>query len=188
MWLCFVPQTLYSMCFKAEWSYECTKLNYTIGEVLLSFYTAELEKQKGVVRPSISQSSGLKKETGNGNLSRTSLDDSYAMGEGLKRSALSSSLRDLSDAGEVTDRTVLCCASRHSLTFCKITVERWTLALNWCLSFQLYASLTLAYKASRTLTNISLRVRLFSPRCNWTITQFTSCDFFSPCLACCFQL
>ncbi|XP_051531166.1 IQ motif and SEC7 domain-containing protein 1-like isoform X1 [Myxocyprinus asiaticus] len=61
---------------------------------------SELEKQKGVVRPSISQSSGLKKETGNGNLSRTSLDDSYAVGEGLKRSALSSSLRDLSDAGK----------------------------------------------------------------------------------------
>lgn len=70
---------------------------------LTSFYAAELEKQKGVVRPSISQSSGLKKETGNGNLSRTSLDDSYAMGEGLKRSALSSSLRDLSDAGECAD-------------------------------------------------------------------------------------
>ncbi|XP_030633127.1 IQ motif and SEC7 domain-containing protein 1 isoform X2 [Chanos chanos] len=61
---------------------------------------SELEKQKGVVRPSMSQSSGLKKETGNGNLSRASLDDSYAMGEGLKRSALSSSLRDLSDAGK----------------------------------------------------------------------------------------
>lgn len=61
--------------------------------------TAELEKQKGVVRPSMSQSSGLKKETGNGNLSRASLDDSYAVGEGLKRSALSSSLRDLSEAG-----------------------------------------------------------------------------------------
>ncbi|XP_017306111.1 IQ motif and SEC7 domain-containing protein 1 isoform X7 [Ictalurus punctatus] len=60
---------------------------------------SELEKQKGVVRPSISQSSGLKKDAGNGNLSRASLDDSYAMGEGLKRSALSSSLRDLSDAG-----------------------------------------------------------------------------------------
>lgn len=64
-------------------------------------WTAELEKQKGVVRPSISQSSGLKKETGNGNLSRASLDDSYAIGEGLKRSALSSSLRDLSDAGTI---------------------------------------------------------------------------------------
>ncbi|KAJ8259718.1 hypothetical protein GJAV_G00172620 [Gymnothorax javanicus] len=61
---------------------------------------SELEKQKGVVRPSMSQSSGLKKEAGNGNLSRGSLDDSYAMGEGLKRSALSSSLRDLSEAGK----------------------------------------------------------------------------------------
>uniref|UniRef100_A0A3Q4HZ90 IQ motif and Sec7 domain ArfGEF 1b n=1 Tax=Neolamprologus brichardi TaxID=32507 RepID=A0A3Q4HZ90_NEOBR len=62
---------------------------------------SELEKQKGVVRPSMSQSSGLKKDAGNGNLSRASLDDSYAIGEGLKRSALSSSLRDLSDAGKV---------------------------------------------------------------------------------------
>ncbi|XP_068598029.1 IQ motif and SEC7 domain-containing protein 1 isoform X2 [Brachionichthys hirsutus] len=61
---------------------------------------SELEKQKGVVRPSMSQSSGLKKDTGNGNLSRASLDDSYAIGEGLKRSALSSSLRDLSEAGK----------------------------------------------------------------------------------------
>lgn len=61
--------------------------------------TAELEKQKGVVRPSMSQSSGLKKESGNGNMNRASLDDTYAMGEGLKRSALSSSLRDLSEAG-----------------------------------------------------------------------------------------
>lgn len=73
------------------------------------FFTAELEKQKGVVRPSISQSSGLKKDTGNGNLSRTSLDDSYAIGEGLKRSALSSSLRDLSDAGECTDPHDMMC-------------------------------------------------------------------------------
>ncbi|TDH14426.1 hypothetical protein EPR50_G00044740 [Perca flavescens] len=61
---------------------------------------SELEKQKGVVRPSMSQSSAMKKDTGNGNLSRGSLDDSYAVGEGLKRSALSSSLRDLSDAGK----------------------------------------------------------------------------------------
>ncbi|XP_077948629.1 IQ motif and SEC7 domain-containing protein 1 isoform X12 [Gasterosteus aculeatus] len=60
---------------------------------------SELEKQKGVVRPIMSQCSGLKKDTGNGNLSRGSLDDSYAVVEGLKRSALSSSLRDLSDAG-----------------------------------------------------------------------------------------
>ncbi|XP_072512442.1 IQ motif and Sec7 domain ArfGEF 1a isoform X2 [Salminus brasiliensis] len=62
---------------------------------------SELEKQKGVVRPSMSQSmSGLKKEAGNGTMSRASLDDTYAMGEGLKRSALSSSLRDLSEAGK----------------------------------------------------------------------------------------
>uniref|UniRef100_A0A8B9HHW6 IQ motif and Sec7 domain ArfGEF 1 n=1 Tax=Astyanax mexicanus TaxID=7994 RepID=A0A8B9HHW6_ASTMX len=59
---------------------------------------SELEKQKGVVRPTMSQSmSGLKKEAGNGTMSRASLDDTYAMGEGLKRSALSSSLRDLSE-------------------------------------------------------------------------------------------
>uniref|UniRef100_A0A8C5HA64 IQ motif and SEC7 domain-containing protein 1-like n=1 Tax=Gouania willdenowi TaxID=441366 RepID=A0A8C5HA64_GOUWI len=63
---------------------------------------SELEKQKGVVvvRPSMSQTSGLKKDTGNGNVGRGSLDDGYAIGEGLKRSALSSSLRDLSDAGK----------------------------------------------------------------------------------------
>ncbi|KAG8430284.1 hypothetical protein GDO86_018072 [Hymenochirus boettgeri] len=60
----------------------------------------ELEKQKGVVRPSMSQSSSLKKESGNGALNRACLDDSYATGEGLKRSALSSSLRDLSEAGK----------------------------------------------------------------------------------------
>ncbi|XP_069795909.1 IQ motif and SEC7 domain-containing protein 1 isoform X4 [Narcine bancroftii] len=61
---------------------------------------SELEKQKGVVRPSISQASGLKKEPGIGTRNRTSLDDSYATGEGLKRTALSSSLRDLSEAGK----------------------------------------------------------------------------------------
>uniref|UniRef100_A0A8C5QLR7 IQ motif and Sec7 domain ArfGEF 1 n=1 Tax=Leptobrachium leishanense TaxID=445787 RepID=A0A8C5QLR7_9ANUR len=61
---------------------------------------SELEKQKGVVRPSMSQCSSLKKESGNGALNRTCLDDSYATGEGLKRSALSSSLRDLSEAGK----------------------------------------------------------------------------------------
>ncbi|XP_077308294.1 IQ motif and SEC7 domain-containing protein 1 isoform X4 [Lithobates pipiens] len=65
-----------------------------------SKYKAELEKQKGVVRPSMSQCSSLKKESGNGTLNRTCLDDSYATGEGLKRSALSSSLRDLSEAGK----------------------------------------------------------------------------------------
>ncbi|XP_041417811.1 IQ motif and SEC7 domain-containing protein 1 isoform X2 [Xenopus laevis] len=63
-------------------------------------YKAELEKQKGVVRPIMSQSSSLKKESGNSALNRACLDDSYASGEGLKRSALSSSLRDLSEAGK----------------------------------------------------------------------------------------
>ncbi|XP_042736391.1 IQ motif and SEC7 domain-containing protein 1 isoform X6 [Lagopus leucura] len=63
-------------------------------------YKAELEKQKGVVRPSMSQCSSLKKDSGNGTLNRACLDDSYATGEGLKRSALSSSLRDLSEAGK----------------------------------------------------------------------------------------
>ncbi|KAJ8333360.1 hypothetical protein SKAU_G00422560 [Synaphobranchus kaupii] len=57
---------------------------------------SELERQKGVVRPGVTQGGGLRKE-GGGNLSRGSLDDTYAMGEGLKRTALSSSLRDLSD-------------------------------------------------------------------------------------------
>lgn len=66
---------------------------------------AELEKQKGVVRPSMSQCSSLKKESGNGTLSRACLDDSYASGEGLKRSALSSSLRDLSEAGKSWAKT-----------------------------------------------------------------------------------
>ncbi|XP_036304548.1 IQ motif and SEC7 domain-containing protein 1 isoform X5 [Pipistrellus kuhlii] len=61
---------------------------------------SELEKQKGVVRPSMSQCSSLKKESGTGTLNRACLDDSYASSEGLKRSALSSSLRDLSEAGK----------------------------------------------------------------------------------------
>uniref|UniRef100_A0A3B4CYC2 SEC7 domain-containing protein n=1 Tax=Pygocentrus nattereri TaxID=42514 RepID=A0A3B4CYC2_PYGNA len=82
---------------------------------------SELEKQKGVVRPSMSQSmSGLKKEAGNGTMSRASLDDTYAMGEGLKRSALSSSLRDLSEAGEfqcgTTDLDVFICVKAKTGT------------------------------------------------------------------------
>lgn len=52
-----------------------------------------------MMRPNASPSSGPK-DTVNGTLTRTSLEDAYTMGEGLKRSALSSSLRDLSDAGE----------------------------------------------------------------------------------------
>lgn len=43
---------------------------------------------------------GLKSEVVNGTLGRTSFDDNCSMSEGLKRTALSSSLRDLSDTGE----------------------------------------------------------------------------------------
>ncbi|XP_066566253.1 IQ motif and SEC7 domain-containing protein 2 [Amia ocellicauda] len=62
---------------------------------------SELEKQKGVMRPSLMTGGpvgGVKSEAVNGTLGRPSLDDSYT-GEGLKRSALSSSLRDLSETG-----------------------------------------------------------------------------------------
>ncbi|XP_051789750.1 IQ motif and SEC7 domain-containing protein 1 isoform X2 [Erpetoichthys calabaricus] len=65
---------------------------------------SELEKQKGVMRASLAGPGpvvgGVKNDTVNGTLNRPSLDDSYATGEGLKRTALSSSLRDLSDAGK----------------------------------------------------------------------------------------
>ncbi|KAK5924227.1 hypothetical protein CgunFtcFv8_001121 [Champsocephalus gunnari] len=54
---------------------------------------SELEKQKGVMR-------GMKGEAVNGILGRPSLDDTYASVDGLKRTALSSSLRDLSETGK----------------------------------------------------------------------------------------
>lgn len=59
--------------------------------------TAELEKQKGV---SGARGGGPPREALNG-LSRSSLEEAFGAGEGLKRSALSSSLRDLSDGGEM---------------------------------------------------------------------------------------
>lgn len=75
--------------------------------MILSPPAAELEKQKGVMRPSLLTNSimgggvgGVKNEVVNGTISRPSLDDNYSPGEGLKRSALSSSLRDLSESGE----------------------------------------------------------------------------------------
>ena len=70
--------------------------------------TAELEKQKGVMRPSLLTGGvvgggvGVKSDVVNGTLGRTSFDDNCSVGEGLKRTALSSSLRDLSDTGETT--------------------------------------------------------------------------------------
>ena len=43
---------------------------------------------------------GVKSDVVNGTLGRTSFDDNCSVGEGLKRTALSSSLRDLSETGE----------------------------------------------------------------------------------------
>uniref|UniRef100_A0A8C7ZNY9 IQ motif and Sec7 domain ArfGEF 2a n=1 Tax=Oryzias sinensis TaxID=183150 RepID=A0A8C7ZNY9_9TELE len=61
---------------------------------------SELEKQKGVMRPAGSGGGPVKSEVVNGTLGRPSLDDTYASVDGLKRTALSSSLRDLSETGE----------------------------------------------------------------------------------------
>lgn len=76
---------------------------------LLYLFTAELEKQKGVMRPSLLTGGvagggvGVKSDVVNGTLGRTSFDDNCSVGEGLKRTALSSSLRDLSETGKTTD-------------------------------------------------------------------------------------
>lgn len=43
---------------------------------------------------------GVKSDVVNGTMGRTSFDDNCSVGEGLKRTALSSSLRDLSETGE----------------------------------------------------------------------------------------
>lgn len=91
---------------------------YLIVHLLLSPSSpAELEKQKGVMRPGVLTGGGpggggtsgsttgsgtLKSEVVNGTLGRPSLDDTYASVDGLKRTALSSSLRDLSETGEDT--------------------------------------------------------------------------------------
>ncbi|XP_040909761.1 IQ motif and SEC7 domain-containing protein 2-like [Toxotes jaculatrix] len=78
---------------------------------------SELEKQKGVMRPGVLTGGGpggggtsgggantgggpTKSEVVNGTLGRPSLDDTYASVDGLKRTALSSSLRDLSETGK----------------------------------------------------------------------------------------
>lgn len=52
-----------------------------------------------MMRPNTSQPGGAK-DSVNGTLARSSLEDTYGAGDGLKRGALSSSLRDLSDAGK----------------------------------------------------------------------------------------
>ncbi|XP_037630126.1 IQ motif and SEC7 domain-containing protein 2-like isoform X3 [Sebastes umbrosus] len=76
---------------------------------------SELEKQKGVIRPGVLTGGGpggggtpgsganvgaVKGEVVNGTLGRPCLDDTYASVDGLKRTALSSSLRDLSETGK----------------------------------------------------------------------------------------
>ncbi|KAM7404197.1 hypothetical protein PAMP_011564 [Pampus punctatissimus] len=77
---------------------------------------SELEKQKGVMRSGVLTGGGagvggpgggpntggvpVKGEVVNGTIGRPSLDDTYASVDGLKRTALSSSLRDLSETGK----------------------------------------------------------------------------------------
>ena len=79
-----------------------SRTDYKFAPCPLRFFTAELEKQKGVMRPSLlTGGAGGKSDLVNGTLGRNSFDDS--VGDGLKRTALSSSLRDLSDAGEETE-------------------------------------------------------------------------------------
>lgn len=86
------------------------------------------------MRPNTSPGPGIK-EAVNGTLGRPSLDDSYALGEGLKRSALSSSLRDLSDVGEYCSLPVINIhaiphkhahsTSRHILESGSCAAARW---------------------------------------------------------------
>lgn len=88
----------------------------------LCLFTAELEKQKGVMRPSLLTGGvvgggvGVKSDVVNGTMGRTSFDDNCSVGEGLKRTALSSSLRDLSEAGKTTVRSN---RTSRRLHFCK---------------------------------------------------------------------
>lgn len=55
-----------------------------------------------------------KSDVVNGTMGRPSLDDTYASVDGLKRTALSSSLRDLSETGE--DCVCCCHLTDHSIT------------------------------------------------------------------------
>lgn len=81
-------------------------LRLEASRCLLCLFAAELEKQKGVMRPSLLTGGvvgggvGVKSDVVNGTIGRTSFDDSCSVGEGLKRTALSSSLRDLSETGK----------------------------------------------------------------------------------------
>lgn len=75
----------------------------------------------GVGTPGGGANSGggpMKSEVVNGTLGRPSLDDTYASVDGLKRTALSSSLRDLSETGE-THAGCVCCVSINSFSHVK---------------------------------------------------------------------
>lgn len=58
---------------------------------------------------------GVKSDVVNGTIGRTSFDDNCSVGEGLKRTALSSSLRDLSETGKTTARRGLIPISSYQL-------------------------------------------------------------------------
>lgn len=102
-----------SCCYAAHSSVFCLALIW-YSLVFLCKFAAELEKQKGVMRPSLLTGTvvgggvGVKSDVVNGTLGGTSFDDNCSVGEGLKRTALSSSLRDLSDTGERTSPLILC--------------------------------------------------------------------------------
>lgn len=103
-----------------KWTLVVSVSNWVDGHVSVpASPPAELEKQKGMMRPGMLAGSGgmgtsgsgtsstggpIKGEVVNGTLGRPSLDDTYASVDGLKRTALSSSLRDLSETGK--DRTL----------------------------------------------------------------------------------
>lgn len=70
---------------------------------------------------------GVKSDVVNGTMGRTSFDDNCSVGEGLKRTALSSSLRDLSDAGK-SNQSLRSSTSAVIILFCHLT-NIWTTLL-----------------------------------------------------------
>lgn len=83
----------------------------------------------------------MKSDVVNGTMGRTSFDDNCSVGEGLKRTALSSSLRDLSETGETTAPQRQC-----QFHFCLVSwVELGSSAHTVILSFVSFATLPLSY-------------------------------------------
>lgn len=81
----------------------------------------------------------LKNEVLNGTLGRPSLDDTYASVDGLKRTALSSSLRDLSETGQ---------AALVVMNICKII----SVYMSSCANHELKAVLRLSVSTSWSAT------------------------------------